>query len=39
MMNMGDEPVEVFGNVILASDPVAIIDGYLLPNRTVWIEG
>lgn len=37
VMNMGTEPVEVYGTVVAASESGAVVDGHLLPNRTVWI--
>lgn len=37
VMNMGTEPVEVFGPVITASEHDSVIDGWLRPNQTVWI--
>jgi alpha-glucosidase len=37
IMNMGAEPVEISGPIVLASEPGSVIDGYLIPNRAVWI--
>jgi alpha-glucosidase len=37
VMNMGTEPVEVFGPVITSSEHDSVVDGMLRPNQTVWI--
>jgi alpha-glucosidase len=37
VMNMGTEPVEVFGPVITSSEHDSVVDGWLRPNQTVWI--
>ena len=39
VMNMGREPYELpTGNIMLQSNPDAVVDGKLAPHSTVWLE-